>query len=261
MGGIVILLLVIVAAVAGGDTVERRPIVITNNYEFTAENGVTAGSGTIGDPYIIEGWRIDAGSSDYGIHIHRTSRAFVIRNVVISGASKAGIFLSFVRNAHIEDSILTGNWIGIILNFARFNRISHSTIKSSTEGIVLRFSHNNQILTNTIAKNEFAAIWLLTADANEIIGNVISSNHTGVFLDLGSRRNLIHSNTFLDNSHNARSDNVNRWDEEGEGNYWGDHRAIDSDEDGIWDSPYVIRSDGDQDNFPLVHRPQRAVDQ
>lgn len=255
IGGAVVLFLIITATIASGDTIERRPIVIMNNYEFTVENGVTAGSGTANDPYIIEGWRIDAGSRDYGIHIHRTTRTFVIRNVEISGAAKAGIFLNFVRNASVEDSTLIGNWVGITLSFAGFNRIRGCTIKSNMEGIILRFSDNNQILDNTVTRNAVAAIWFFAAESNEIIGNIISSNHMGIFLDFGSQENLIHRNTFLDNVHNARSVSANSWDKGGAGNYWLDHRAFDSDRDGIWDSPYIIRSDADQDNFPLVHRP------
>ena len=36
------------------------PIYISGNDNFTTENGVTGGSGTKDDPYIIEGWEIDA---------------------------------------------------------------------------------------------------------------------------------------------------------------------------------------------------------
>jgi parallel beta-helix repeat protein len=260
ISGTVVLLLLIgtVAVTSNGDTIERRPIVITNNYEFTAENGVTSGAGTVDDPYIIEGWKIDAGYSDYGIRIYRTDRAFIIRNVEISGAAKAAISLSYVRNAYIEDCTLVGNWIGITLSFSRFNRISRCTLASNTDGIHFYFSHDNQMLQNTLEKND-TAIWLDASNDNEIIGNVFRASHMGIYLDLGSEGNLVYHNAFLDNLHNAHSVDVNRWDENGEGNYWFDYRAIDADEDGVWDSPYVIRSDGDQDNFPLVNRPKQTV--
>ena len=63
----------------------RSPIVIASDYEFTAENGVLCGSGTASDPYIIDGGTIDAGYSEYGIRIERTSRHIIIRGVTISG--------------------------------------------------------------------------------------------------------------------------------------------------------------------------------
>lgn len=77
----------------------------------------------------------------------------------------------------------------------------------------------------------------------------------GVYLDLGSQGNLLYHNTFLDNLHNAHSDDLNQWDYEGEGNYWFNYVGIDADENGIGDSPYVIASDSDQDNFPLLRAP------
>ena len=257
--GIVVLFLLIgvIVVAVNGDTIKRDPIVITSNYEFTTENGVVGGSGTLDDPYIIAGWKIDAGYSDYGIRVHRTDRAFIIRNVTISGATKAAISLSYVRNAQIETCDLTGNWIGITLSFSSLTRISRCRIASNTDGIHFYFSHDNWILQNMIEKND-TATWLDASNENEIIGNTLVENYMGIYLDLGSEGNLVYRNTFLDNIHNAHSVDVNRWDEAGEGNYWAGYCVVDADENGVWDFPYVIRSDGDQDNFPLVNRPKLA---
>lgn len=253
---IAFLLLFGIVVVASCENVfARKPIEITSDYEFTSKNGVVAGSGTADDPYVIEGWQIDAGYHDYGIRIHRTTRAFVIRNVEISGAAKAGIYLSHVTRGIVQDCNLSGNWIGITLNFASFNRITGCRLSSNVEGIHLRFSNDNQILSNTIDGNEYAAIWLYTSNTNEIIGNVFAGSHMGVYLDLGSESNLLYKNTFLDNIHNAHSDEPNQWDCNQKGNYWFDYRGIDANSDGIGDSPYVITSHGDQDNFPLIVAP------
>lgn len=256
---VLLILIGIVVVASDGDLRDSGPIVITSDYEFTKENGVIAGSGTVDDPYIIEGLRIDAGYSDYGIRIHRTSRAFVIRNVEISGAAKAAIFLSYVRNGHVQDCKLIGNWIGIALNFASYNRINDCTLESNTDGIHLYFSRDNQILQNTSKRND-TAIWLDASNTNEIIGNTLSANHMGVYLDLGSKGNLLYWNTFSDNVHNAHSVSVNQWDHDGEGNYWFDYEGIDANEDHIGDSPYVIHSDSDQDNFPLLVAPKDRVE-
>lgn len=245
----------IVVAASCKDACDRGPIEIASDYEFTAGNGVVGGSGTVDNPYVIEGWRIDAGYYDYGIRIHGTSRAFVIRDVKISGAAKAGIFLSYVQRGLIQDCELVGNWIGITLNFASFNRITGCVLASNTEGIHLRFSSDNQILSNTIDGNDYAAIWLFASNTNEMIDNVLVGSHMGVYLDLGSEGNLLYDNSFLDNIHNAHSDRLNLWDCRQVGNYWFDYNGIDADGDGIGDSPYVINSDGDQDNFPLFVAP------
>ena len=47
------------------------PIHIDGDADFTAANGVTGGSGTASDPYIIEGWDIDA-TTAHGIWIEET---------------------------------------------------------------------------------------------------------------------------------------------------------------------------------------------
>ncbi|HHR85182.1 right-handed parallel beta-helix repeat-containing protein [Candidatus Bipolaricaulota bacterium] len=243
-------------AVAGDAVLtDHAPIVIGNNYEFTAENGVISGSGTIGDPYIIAGWKIDSGYSRYGISIHRTDRYFVIQDVRISGASQAGIFLSYVENGTVKNCDVSGNWIGIALNFASSNLIKECTLSANTDGIHLYFSHDNQLVDNTVVKND-TGIWLDASNSCHIIGNTLSTDHMGVYLDLGSQGNLLYSNVFMNNLHNAHSVDVNAWDKDGSGNYWSDWKAIDADGNGIWDSPYVIRSEGDQDNFPLVAPPE-----
>ena len=245
----------LVAVAAGTALSDHAPIVIGSNYEFTPENGVVAGSGKVDDPYIISGWKIDAGYSRYAISIHRTDRYFVIRNVKISGASQAGIFLSYVENGTVSDCEISGNWIGIALNFASADLIKGCTLSANTDGIHLYFSHDNQILQNTLTKND-TAIWLDASNNSDIVGNDISSNHMGAYLDLGAEGNLLYNNAFVDNTHNAHSVSVNSWDKDGRGNYWSDFSAIDANNDGIWDSAYVIRSKGDQDNFPLVTPPQ-----
>jgi len=258
-GGTVALILVlgIVVLAASADLVAHDPIVITSNYQFTRENGVTAGSGTPDDPYIIEGWKIDAGMSDYGIRIHGTDRSFVIRNVLVSGAAKVGISLGYVKHGTIESCKLSGNWVGISISYGTLDRISQCTIDSNTDGIHLYFSHANQILRNSLAGND-TAIWFDASNRNEVIGNTLSDNAMGVYLELGSTGNVIVKNAFLNDRHNAHSVSANQWDQDGKGNYWSNFRAIDANGDGIWDSPYVIHSDSDQDNFPLVAPPNQT---
>ena len=71
-------------------TYNHGPIRITSDQEFTEENGVTGGSGTEEDPFIIEGWRIGPSDVDLGpeaavVLIKDVSRHFMIRNTDITG--------------------------------------------------------------------------------------------------------------------------------------------------------------------------------
>ena len=56
-----------------------NPIYINGNSQFTTTNGVVSGTGIATDPYVIENWSINAGSS-IGIHIRFTTAYFIIRN-------------------------------------------------------------------------------------------------------------------------------------------------------------------------------------
>lgn len=237
-----------------GDLVEHRAIVISNDYEFTVENGVCSGSGELNDPYVIENWSIDAGYDDYGIRIHGTTRAFVIRNVKISGAAKAAVYLSYVENGRVEGCQFEGNWVGVTLNFASLNRISGCTFSANTDGIRAYFSSGNQVLGNTFDRND-TAVWLDACNRNEILGNYVSGSHMGIYLNLGSQENEIVGNAFVDNLHHAHTDDPNWWDDGASGNFWSGYASIDAESDGIWDAPYLITSDGDQDNYPLVTHP------
>ena len=248
------LLVLISTGVFAGDGVNHQAIVISNDYEFTVDNGVCSGSGTLNDPYIIENWIIDAGYDNYGIKIHGTTRAFIIRNVEISGAAKSAIYLSYVKNGKIEDCIFEGNWVGVTLNFSSINRIAGSLFADNADGIRFYFSSRNQILANTFEDNE-AAIWLDASNRNEVIGNYISDGYTGVYLNLNSQDNIIVGNAFVNNVRHAYTDDPNTWDNGVEGNYWDGFKVIDANKDGIWDSPYQISIEGDQDHFPLMTHP------
>lgn len=250
-----VFLSVLVGSLAfAGDLVEHRAIVISNDYEFTVENGVCSGTGELDDPYVIENWVIDAGYDDYGIRIHGTTRAFVIRNVEISGAAKSAVYLSYVRNGRIEGCRFEGNWAGVTLNFARLDRVSDCTFSDNTDGIRAYFSSGNQIHRNTFDRND-TAIWLDASNDNGLVGNYVCESHMGIYLNLGSKENRIIGNAFVENLHHAFTHDPNLWDDGVAGNYWGGYEAIDSEGNGTWDSPYVITSDGDQDNFPLVTHP------
>ncbi len=84
----------------------HAPIVITNNSGFTSETGVTGGSGTSSDPYIISGWEITSGSTC--ISISNTTAFFKIdgnschNSGVISSTIRTGFSFHQVSNGIVE---------------------------------------------------------------------------------------------------------------------------------------------------------------
>jgi parallel beta-helix repeat protein len=95
--------------------ITHSPIYIDGNANFTSANGVTGGSGTQSDPYIIEGWDINA-SSTTGICICNTDAYFIIRNCYVHDGRANwhfGIIFFYVQNGRIENSTSTNNLYGI----------------------------------------------------------------------------------------------------------------------------------------------------
>ena len=232
----------------------RAPIWIDGDHEFTVENGVTGGTGTPNDPFIISGTRIDAGPCDYGIRIERTPSYFEIRDIEISGAAKAGIYLSYTENGAVIGCRLVANWTGVVINFGSFNRIADCTFESNTDAIHAYFSHDNKFLGNIFSENR-TALWLDACHENTVTGNRFVDNHTAAFLDLGSSGNNLSENAFVGNLHHAQAATPNLWSCDGTGNYWDSYTGLDLDNDGIGDTPFVIQIQDNEDERPLMSDP------
>ncbi|MCW4031061.1 MAG: right-handed parallel beta-helix repeat-containing protein, partial [Candidatus Bathyarchaeota archaeon] len=140
-------------------------------------------------------------------------------------------------NNVITKNKLETNLYSISLTSSNENSISENTIGSSSNGIALYESADNIIMKNDIAGNEY-----------------------GVKLTNSSDNNLFH-NSFIFNTYQVNStDSVNLWDNSypSGGNYWIDYESLYPDAEeldglGIWDTPYVIDEDN-QDNYPLISR-------
>ena len=137
---------------------EHAPIYIGSNSEFTAANGVVAGSGTQADPYVISGWSINAGAADYGIYIDHTTSYFIIKNCVIEGARNAGIYLNSVVNGQIKGCELNLSGIGIHLLNATGITITRTVLANNRYGVVADAgSRGNVIFANSFIDNGLSA--------------------------------------------------------------------------------------------------------
>src|SRR2546427_10904970 len=104
---LILTLLMVVSLFAGGVVPARAfsfqlhaPILIDGNGGFTTANGITGGSGTAADPYVIEGWDISQ-APQYGIRIQGTSAHFDIRNVYVHDGAPS----SFVGDSEVFGGI------------------------------------------------------------------------------------------------------------------------------------------------------------
>ena len=82
------------------------PIVISGDSDFTAQNGVTGGSGSSTDPYVISGWEITTG--DTCITVSNTTSYFVVTDntcynpVIITATIRTGFSFTNVSNGTVS---------------------------------------------------------------------------------------------------------------------------------------------------------------
>ncbi len=160
----------------------HSPIYVYGDSGFVPANGVTGGSGLSEDPYIIEGWDIDA-SQDAGILISNTRAYFIIRNVFI------------------HDGYIDGGHHGISFSNVTNGEVSGASITRNANGIHLSSSLNNVISGNNITANNAMGISLSDSSNNTVIsGNNITENTNGIFLDSSSSNTISENNITNSNS-------------------------------------------------------------
>ena len=112
-------------------------ISINGNSGFTAANGVTSGTGTAVDPYVISGWDIDVFTSgtsgEYStcIQIQNATAYFVVSGISVE-CHETGVFLSGVHNARIESSTISSDSQAFQAQFSTNLTLSGNGINGGT---------------------------------------------------------------------------------------------------------------------------------
>jgi parallel beta-helix repeat protein len=201
------------------------------------------------------------------------------RNISFNPLNYAGILIkkdnNIISNCDIRDSDIAINLINssnnklivcrISKNAAGINLYNSSNnlilncsifINNLTHGISLQNSNNNNITKCSISENNICGIALSSSSNNKITLNNIYNNTNGVciFLTLEniSTKNIFFNNNLIKNNINVIDDTNNFWDNNKKGNYWDDYQGIDTNNDGIGETPYNINIEGNKDNYPLI---------
>ncbi|KKN35508.1 hypothetical protein LCGC14_0782950 [marine sediment metagenome] len=224
---------------------------------------------------------------DHGIYIREGNSNQIIEN--FASENRNGIYIYRGNYNGLHRNIFFRNTQAGIYFYGGFpsphnqyNSITENIIYENYNGISLSLSDRNQILNNNIFNNSFYGITLHgTVSLNQLSGNVIDLNYIGIYLnqvtsntingniisnsiEVGVRiinmgggysadNNLFYENSFIDNGINAIDDGVNnQWENGIIGNYWDDYIGVDTNDDGIGDSPHYIPGwAGSTDNLPI----------
>lgn len=260
----------------GNYTLHDR-IVINGNGDFTSSNGVTGGSGTEENPYMIEGWEIDGGDvKEHLIDVQNTNAHFTIKNCYLHNTGYdffgggMGVYTDYVENMTVTDCLITDTYDGLQLHHTYNSHIYDNNFTiNRAHAITLAYSDYNILEYNSVTEQQDDGILfgLLNDGApssNNIIRNnyIVDNNRYGLLIYRGID-NTVYNNVFKGNGDDHALDDAtsgdNNWNISTGGNWWHGHTSPDSDGDGFVDDPYDIpgfmNGDGDVDELPLVERP------
>ena len=231
------------------------------HYTFTADiyNSLIIGKDDIvidGANHVIQGTGI---YDSRGIDLTGRSKV-TITNVKIKGFDY-GIYLSSASNNILSQNDLTDNYCGIWIVVSSNNNIISGNNIANNEmyAIWLKESSNNKISENKITSHGNYTIYVRASSGTTVSANHIANNKLGIFL-YETSNNILYHNNFIDNTNAGSSySSTSVWDNgyPSGGNYWSDYAerypdAKELDSSGIWDTPYVVYEDT-QDNYPLVN--------
>ena len=186
----------------------QSAIHINNNTDLVAlrSSGLSTGSGTISDPYVINGYAI-TGIGGACIYIGNTTGYLVISGCYLHGNSY-GVELWSSSNVTMRDNNCSGNSnYGIYLVSSSKNVLANNACNDTLHGIYLVSSSNNNVILNNTCRGMSACGIMLSASSGNILSNNTSSfsGNNGLHVDSSSNHNIIANNTFNGNNLNGIS--------------------------------------------------------
>jgi nitrous oxidase accessory protein NosD len=159
-----------------------------------------------------------------------------------------GITLTNRSNVMIKNIDIRDYAYSIYLN-ACSNITIHSNKMLTGDGILLDSSVDNQIIGNNMTAEETGYGYCIILKDNSSDNAIISNSlyeAGGALHTMDGTNNRIYLNNFINNSNNVlgwvAGKEGNFWDNMTLGNFWSDYKGVDSDGDGLGDTPYLIQN-------------------
>lgn len=200
--GLLVLVLGFSPATAQVPSLERGPIYIHSDLDFTPENGVTGGTGTSQDPYVIAGWTIHwywgdpkvpqfpgiLSGAAAPVEIRNTTAYFVLRNLQVSdpGPYPIGINLLAANHAKLDNLTISGFQRNLVVQNVVDFEMSNSFIQEATNrappfdglatGILIHDASMVNIHDNTISRNPGRAFFGYRLSNVQFVHNQVEDN-------------------------------------------------------------------------------------
>ncbi len=171
------------------------PISITSDSNFT-DYGFP-GSGTVEEPYIIEGYNITT-TDDNGIFISMTTKYFVIRNCYVE-AKYSGICIFNVTDGTatvINNTCSNNYWEGIMLYYSGSSTVTNNTCNNNGDGIYLSYSGSSTVTNNTCNSNNGEGIKLCHSGSSTVTNNTCNNSDWDGIKLYNSDSSTVTNNTF-----------------------------------------------------------------
>ncbi len=133
--------------------VSHSPITIRGNEGFTSANGVSGGTGSSDDPYVISGWSIEGSNFSNCLSIFDTTARFIVTDIKAE-KGMTGIYLFNAINGRVEHSVI-GNMsaTGITVTNSDSIAVMHNTIRNCPIGINVLNANNIRLDDNAFSGN------------------------------------------------------------------------------------------------------------
>ena len=234
-----------------GITLEnRRNVTIKNAYirEFSVGIKINNSSNNT-----VTGNNIKCGSC---VRIHNSSS----HNQIVGNNMRSFRGFSYGNGISGDGSFnnITGNNFatvcGITMNCS--NTIISQNNFETKESINLGDNSQHNLITKNTMAGGLCGVTLYGGSSNNVVfgNNITQKTECGIEIK-DTVNNTLYCNNFVGNTKNVNItgiSNPNFWDNGTIGNYWSNYDGIDSDGDGIGDTPHVI-DNKNKDNYPLMN--------
>jgi len=199
---------------------------------------------------------------------------FTIRYIGCACFGYCAVNITNSQDTNVTNNIIVTDDFGIrIVNASRVIIASNDISRTGSAGIVVLNSSEISVLDNSIAAsygievdtvtesifsrnailiNRGAGIFTYSSNKNTFSSNNISSNGPYWLFSYYSNNNSFFHNNFLGTAGQISTYySTNFWDNGFEGNFWSSYREVESDPDGLGDTPYIIDSTNN-DSYPLM---------